>query len=269
MRRKNPARSPFIIPDNCEVIAMKKSNKSIPINQNNSSLHRQNRTNREMQHGESMATRELEIFKDRYDGGQNQNRNPIWLMQAFLTAHKYGQPIPEWVQNAIGDAFQKYIDDSKKNISLDEAFGLKTRGRGTPRSAYHQRDRDVRLYLAIDLLHRKGMTVVDAVSVAHEYFSSRQWNPPNKEKIRQTYYAKWKAELAKITVPAEDEIAELLYSSPDKIRKKEKYRELFETYAPLRQVPSELREFLIKNNLSETLKYLERTPAVPLPHLPD
>ncbi len=236
---------------------MKKSNKSIPVNQNNSSLHRQNRTNREMQHGESMASRELEIFKKKYDGDQN----PIWMMKAFLSACEYGLPIPGWIQNGIGDAFQKYIDGRKEKITLDKAFGFATPGQNL-REAYHLRDRDVQLYSAIDLLRRKGMMVTDAVSVAYEYFSSRQWDPPNKKKIRITYYEKWKTKLAKITVPAEDGIGELLYSSPDKIRKKPKYRKLFETYAPLRQVPSELQEFLIKHGFLEDLKYLERTPAL-------
>ena len=184
-------------------------------------------------------------------------------MKAFLSAHEYGLPIPEWIQNAIGDAFQKYIDDSKRKYYVGRDFRIRRHlAEVLCASAYHLRDRDVQLYSAIDLLRRKGMMVTDAVSVAYEYFSSRQWDPPNKKKIRITYYEKWKTKLAKITVPAEDEIGELLYSSPDKIRKKPKYRKLFETYAPLRQVPSELQEFLIKHGFLEDLKYLERTPAV-------
>jgi hypothetical protein len=211
---------------------MKKSNKSIPVNQNNSSLHRQNRTNREMQHGESMASRELEIFKKKYDGDQN----PIWMMKAFLSACEYGLPIPGWIQNGIGNAFQKYIDGSKEKITLDKAFGFATPGQNL-REACHLRDRDVQLYSAIDLLRRKGMKVKHAVSVAHKYFSSRKLDPPSEEKMYKTYYEKWKAKLVKITVPAEDEIGELLDSSTDdKIRKK--YRELFETYPPLHQVLS-------------------------------
>jgi hypothetical protein len=137
--------------------------------------------------------RSQETFKKHYD----ESHNPLHLMRAFTHAFEYAIPIPQWVQQRLSEVFERYIDSTDKNTSLDTLLGCLKPGRaGRAKTVDEIQQRDVDLMTAIDALHRKGMKVKHACTVAHALY--RHTSPPAEGTLYQMYENKWKAILKKI-----------------------------------------------------------------------
>jgi hypothetical protein len=134
----------------------------------------------------------IELCRPRYqDEG-----NAIALMQAFCTAFEcdLGRDIPEWILQALYDAFQKYLRQThqkdKPDLSLDKILKLtRGKGRATAMAAHERELRDLRLMIGLNLIRRysqKQVSVEDAAMVV----SRRYWNiaAPSPERLVDIWY---------------------------------------------------------------------------------
>jgi hypothetical protein len=176
------------------------------------------------------ASLQLKNLEERYDNDQN----PVWLMDAFIMAHKYGLSIPKWVRDKLNQVFQDFVADPK--ASLDTLMGCKKgRGQAPARADVAKRGRDVLLATAVDVLRRHtNMSVSEAVEIAHSYcrflsqrqpgdnqYDERVEPPPSVEEVRQIYYAvKRSLKLDEIVFYPEHFIEAILRHAPDEVRKK-------------------------------------------------
>lgn len=77
-------------------------------------------------------------------------KNPLYLLEGFVTAQRAGIPMPDWILDAIRPAFEKVLK-ARGAITLDAALGLsRKRGSRTWWTERTQRDKDDRLKWLIE-----------------------------------------------------------------------------------------------------------------------
>lgn len=147
---------------------------------------------------------DLEILESKYIA----EKNPIYIILAFVTAHYTKRPQPQWVNDQIAKVFIEYTSKVFTNkiekSSLDKLFRLET-GRGRSSRAVdrfwlHHRDEDLMEGIfRLRTFFKKKMPINDASKIIYAYHIEPKnrhsaWPfIPSPGKLDRTYRAeKWK-----------------------------------------------------------------------------
>jgi hypothetical protein len=124
-------------------------------------------------------------------------KNPLYLLEGFVTAHRARLPMPDWILDAIRPAFEKVLN-ARGAVTLDAALGFSGKnGKRKPWTARTQRVQDARLKWLFDQQLKKGLPLtsdkvgepnaVDAVAAILGLDADK-----HRDSLRQTYQKRLK-----------------------------------------------------------------------------